>query len=80
MIRLLISVRTVRSVATPLREPWWSSMLIRLADGWEKATERCWRFLVSLPGGWGVSFSCCGILRLGCCCAVRWILKFSLCC
>ena len=50
MMRLLISVLTVRRVATFLREPWWISMETSLLDGSEKQTARCERSLVNFPG------------------------------
>lgn len=44
-------VRTVRRVATLLREPWCISMLMMFFEGCEKQTAMWLRFLVSLPRG-----------------------------
>jgi hypothetical protein len=46
-----MSVLTVRSVATFLRDPWCSSMVRMDFEGWEKTTERWERSFVSLPRG-----------------------------
>ncbi len=49
MIKLLMRVLTVRRVATFLRAPWCSSMLMTDLRGCEKETERCDMSLTSLP-------------------------------
>ena len=49
MIRLLISVFTVRRVATFLRAPWCNSIVMMFLDGWEKQTDKCDISLTSLP-------------------------------
>lgn len=49
MIKLLIRVLTVRSVATFLRAPWCSSMVMTDLWGCEKETERCDMSLTSFP-------------------------------
>lgn len=49
MIKLLMRVLTVRRVATFLRAPWCSSILMVDLWGCEKETERCDMSLTSLP-------------------------------
>lgn len=49
IIKLLMIVLTVRSVATFLRAPWCNSMVMTFFDGWEKQTERWDISLTSWP-------------------------------
>jgi hypothetical protein len=49
MMRRTMRVRTVRMVATALREPWWSSILMRSFLGCVKLTAKWPSDLESLP-------------------------------
>lgn len=51
MAQRTMMVRTVRRVATLLREPWWSSILMRSFLGCVKETAKWPKDLVSLPRG-----------------------------